>query len=86
MAGVEQHIAYKRELFAGDVVFIRSQVMEVREKVLRISHQMINSESQEVAATTELTAVHIDRSARRAYPLPAAVLQRAKELAARAQR
>src|SRR5215470_19172542 len=35
MAAVEQRTAYQRELAAGDTVFVRSTVLEVREKVLR---------------------------------------------------
>ena len=85
MAGVEQHITYKRELMAGDVIFIRSRVLEAREKVLRFSHEMINAESGEVAATTELTAVHIDRRVRKSCPFPAAVLERARALVASTQ-
>ncbi|MBI4512226.1 MAG: acyl-CoA thioesterase [Deltaproteobacteria bacterium] len=83
MVAVEQHVSYKREVVAGDVVFIRSWVLEVREKVLRFSHEMINSESQEVAAVTELTGVHIDRSARKSSPFPESVLDRARVLAQR---
>jgi len=82
MAGLEQHIAYKRELMAGDVVIIRSRVLEVSEKVLRFSHEMTNAESGEVAATTELVAVHIDRSVRKSCPFPPAVLERARTLVA----
>ena len=33
MAGVEQHIEYKRELFPGDVVTVTSAVLEVKDKV-----------------------------------------------------
>ena len=36
MAAVEQHIIYKRELRAGDSVSIRSGILDVRDKSLRI--------------------------------------------------
>ena len=32
MAGVEQHIEYKRELFAGDVVTVTSAILEVAKR------------------------------------------------------
>jgi acyl-CoA thioester hydrolase len=70
MVAVEQTIAYRRELRAGDVVFVRSWILEVREKVLKFGHEMINAETGEVAATSELTGVHFDREARRACPMP----------------
>ena len=65
MAAVQQNISYKRELIAGDIVEIRSRVLEIREKVLRFAHDMINVENGETAASCELTAVHLDRTARR---------------------
>ncbi len=80
MAGVEQHIEYKRELRAGDVVTIRSAVVAVGEKWIRFEHRMENDEKRELAATTTLTAVHIDVTVRRACPLPDDVRARALEM------
>lgn len=80
MVAVEQTIAYRRELRAGDVVFIRSWIVEVREKVLKFGHEMINAETGEVAATSDLTGVHFDREARRACPLPDEFAQRARAM------
>src|SRR3954463_16631179 len=36
MAAVEQHVIYKRELRAGDVITVRSDVLEVRDKSVRV--------------------------------------------------
>lgn len=82
MVAVQQNTAYKRELRAGDVVFIRSRMLEVRDKVLRFLHELLNAETLEVAATSELTGVHFDRGARRACPLPPEVAERARALLA----
>ena len=82
MVAVEQKIAYQRELLAGDPVLVRSRLLEVRAKVIRFQHQMIKVETGELAATSELTGVHIDRSARRACALPAPVIARARRLLA----
>jgi acyl-CoA thioester hydrolase len=65
MAAVQQNISYKRELLAGDIVEIRSRILEIRERVLRFAHDMVNVESGESAASCELTGVHLDRGARR---------------------
>jgi acyl-CoA thioester hydrolase len=62
---VQQNFSYKRELIAGDIVEIRSHVLEIRGKVLRFAHHMINVENSEAAASCELTAVHLDRTARK---------------------
>lgn len=40
MAGVQQNISYQQELFAGDVIEVRSYVLEVAEKRLVIRHEM----------------------------------------------
>ncbi len=80
MAAVEQVISYQRELLAGDVVFVRSQVLEVRAKVLRFRHEMVKADTGEVAATSELTGVHFDKSARKSCPFPDDVAARARAL------
>ena len=80
MAGVEQHIEYKRELFAGDVVTVTSRVLEVRDKVLRFEHEMKNDATGEVAAKTVLVAVHLDAATRKAQALPEDVRDRARAL------
>ena len=76
MVAVEQHLEYKRELIAGDLVTICSSVQEVREKSLIFIHEMTNEEKQELAARTVLTGVCIDMNTRKARPLPADVRQR----------
>ena len=70
VAAVEQRLAYKNELFAGDTVFVRSRIFEVRGKVILFAHEMVNAQTLEVAATSEYTAVHIDRGTRKACPFP----------------
>lgn len=80
MAGVEQHIEYERELFAGDVVTVTSSIVEVKEKVLRFVHEMRNDGTGEIAARTTLVAVHLDTKARRAQPFPEDVRDRARAM------
>ena len=50
MAGVQQNITYRQELFAGDVIEIRSRVLEIADKRIRFEHEMRNIERGEVAA------------------------------------
>jgi len=80
MAGVEQHIEYKRELFPGDVVTVTSTILEVKDKVLRFAHEMRNDVTGEVAAKTVLVAVHLDATARKARALPEDVRDRARSM------
>jgi acyl-CoA thioester hydrolase len=77
MAGVQQNISYKRELFAGDIVEVRSSLLELRDKSIRFLHEMRNAETGELAATCEITAVHLDREAHKSTPFPPAVRETA---------
>jgi acyl-CoA thioester hydrolase len=80
MAAVQQNIAYKRELRAGDIVSIRSGVLEIREKVIRFFHEMRNDDTGEVAAIAEMTGVHLDTVRRKSCPFPEPVFERARAL------
>ena len=68
LATVEQITTFKQELVAGDSVEVRSQVVEVRERVMRMLHTMHKVETGEVCATCAITAVHMDLSSRKATP------------------
>ena len=80
MAGVEQHIEYRRELFAGDVVTVTSTVLEVKDKAIRFAHEMRNDETGEVAARMAVVAVHLDRAARKACSFPGDVREKARAM------
>jgi acyl-CoA thioester hydrolase len=82
MAGVQQNIAYKQELFAGDVIEVHSQVLEVTERRLRVRHEMRNIETGAVAAISEITSVHLDKQAHKSCPFPVAIREAAKALIA----
>jgi acyl-CoA thioester hydrolase len=79
MAAVQQNISYRRELLAGDIIEIRSMLLEVREKSIRFRHEMINAETGEIAALCEITGVHMDRQARRSTPFEAAIRKTAMQ-------
>lgn len=79
VAGVQQNITYKRELMAGDVIEIRTRILEIREKVIRFVHEMSNVETNEIAAICEITAVHMDRNTRKSCPFPDAIRKAAEK-------
>jgi len=79
MVAVQQNISYKRELLAGDIVEIRSFLLEVRDKAIRFVHEMRNGETGEVAATCELTGVHMDRKARKSVAFADPVREAARK-------
>jgi acyl-CoA thioester hydrolase len=74
---VEQHINYKRELLAGDIVTIRSTVVDIKDKALHLFHEMRNDETGEIAATMTVVGIHIDVHARKAQSLPEDIRSRA---------
>ena len=82
MAAVEQKIEYKRELLAGDIVAVYSVLNELKDKVIRFTHEMRKADTDEVAAITTLTAVHLDTVARRACAFPENVRQKGAGLLA----
>lgn len=73
MAGVQQNITYRKELFAGDVIEIRSQVLEIADRRLKVRHEMRNIETGEVAAACEITSVHLDKQGHKSCDFPPAV-------------
>ena len=70
---VDQRLAYRRELFAGDVVIVRSAVIRMGRTSLQFVHEMTPAGSTELAATTVLTGVHINSDSRTSHPWPEAV-------------
>lgn len=71
MAAVQQDISYQRELLPGDVVEVRSCIIEVRDKVMKFLHELTNSETGAHCATSVFTVVCLDAVARKARPFPA---------------
>lgn len=80
MVAVHQEVTYRRELHAGDPVTIYSSILEVREKVIRFSHEMRNEETGEVSALTTITGVHLDAQIRKSCPFSPEVIARAREM------
>ena len=81
MAGVEQRISYKKELFPGDTISIYSRILEMKEKAIHIEHEMLHDASGTIAAAMIVVAVHIDTTRRKAISFPAEVKAKAAALA-----
>jgi acyl-CoA thioester hydrolase len=73
MAALDQMTVFKRELLAGDILEVRSTVLEVGAKIVRLLHTMMNAETGEVAATCAITGIHMDRRLRKSCPFPASL-------------
>ncbi len=80
MAAVQQDLTYKRELLAGDIVAVRSGLVEIREKVVRFVHEMRHAQTGEISAVCVITGVHMNSRTRRSTPLAPEILSRGREL------
>jgi acyl-CoA thioester hydrolase len=80
MGAVQQNITYKRELLSGDIVAVRSGLLEIREKVVKLVHEMRQAHTGEIAAVCVLTAVHMDSKARRSTAFPAEFVARGRTM------
>ncbi|RIK93261.1 MAG: thioesterase [Proteobacteria bacterium] len=79
MVAVDQRISYQRELLAGDVLVIRSGVLDVSAKKIRFFHEMRNAVSEEIAAITLFISLHLDTVSRKSTAMPEEVALRARE-------
>jgi acyl-CoA thioester hydrolase len=82
MAAVDQQISYRRELLAGAVVTVSSRVLDVKEKSILFTHEMVNDETGEIAAVTTIKAVHLDKKIRKSCAFEPAILEKAQGFAA----
>jgi acyl-CoA thioester hydrolase len=77
LAAVNQNITYKRELRAGDVITVRSNLMEIEGKKIRFRSIMFNGETGEEVAEIENLAVCLDISRRKACAFPIEIVEKA---------
>jgi len=80
MAGVQQNINYRKELLPGDLIVVHSRLAELKERSLKMVHEMQHVESGQVCATCELTAVCIDVRTRKPRSFPSEIAAKAKEI------
>jgi acyl-CoA thioesterase FadM/ketosteroid isomerase-like protein len=74
MFAVEEHVRYLGELREGDPLEVRSRLLAVSARSLRLEHVMVDPVRRRVSATAEVTGVHIDLATRRSAPFPEALL------------
>ena len=80
MVAADQRTQYRREVLAGTLLHVTTELLEVGRKSIRFLHRMYDSETEEEVATTELVGVYFDTVQRTSTPLPDVVRARAEEL------
>jgi acyl-CoA thioester hydrolase len=76
----DQHTQYKREVLAGSLLHITTELLEIGRTSMRIVHRMFDSETNEEVALTEFVGVYFDTVRRRPTEFPESVRSRAAEL------
>lgn len=69
-ATTEYRIAYLRELRAGETVIVRTGLAGLTDKTVRMRHWMFEAETGAPACIAEGIALLMDKTARRAVPIP----------------
>ena len=82
IAAVRQEIVYRHELFPGDLISIRTAVLDIKTLRLRFYHEMVKDESGVVAAATVITGVLLDSGTRKPTTFPPQVMEMATTLTA----
>ncbi len=83
---LEQHTRYLAELRLADSVTLRSRILARNAKRVHFMHFMVQDETGNLAATTELIGMHIDRDTRRSAPFPDHIASRIDQVLAQHSR
>jgi acyl-CoA thioester hydrolase len=75
-ATVEMRLVYFRELNAGDTLYVRTGLVETKEKTLRYRHWMFNAETHEPVCAAEGLGLLFSKETRKAVAIPAEVAAR----------
>ena len=81
MAALEQFTKYKAEVAAGDLLYIKTGVLEVGSKTLRFIHTMYDAATHKEVATSELFGIHLDRAKRKGCEFPERIRSKCEEMA-----
>ena len=80
IVAAEQKLKYFKECLAGDIVSVKSSIISVSDKTMTIKHDMYLTETDEIAASSEIICIYFDKKLRRAKNLPEDVRQTLKDL------
>lgn len=70
IVAVEQNMKYFEELHAGNLIYIRTSLVELKSKAIIILHKMINAETDKVVAEARMVGVHMDKKTRSSIMFP----------------
>ncbi|MCE9649744.1 MAG: thioesterase family protein [Parvibaculum sp.] len=80
MVALEEHFRFHRELHAGDMMAMRSRLIDMREKTLVVYHELLNAGTGETAATVVAVSAHFDMETRKLVPWPESTVAKGRAL------
>ncbi|HYD61159.1 MAG TPA: thioesterase family protein [Noviherbaspirillum sp.] len=80
MVALDQRTQYKQEVLAGSLLHVNTELLEIKRKTVRFLHRMINSETGQEVATTELVGAFLDAEARKTTEFPQSVMDAAQAM------
>jgi acyl-CoA thioester hydrolase len=80
IAATRQNLAYRRELRSGDLLSVRSGILEIRPLQIRFYHEMLNDgHGGEVAAACQITGLLLDAELCKPVAFPEDVIEAAQQ-------
>lgn len=80
VVALEEHVRFLRELRAGDIMNMRTRLVEMRDTTVVTFHEMFNSASGETSATIVAVSGYFDLKTRKLIPWSAEAKERAAPL------
>jgi acyl-CoA thioester hydrolase len=80
MVAAEQHIKYFQELYSGNLIYVKTSLIEFKSKTVIFLHRMVNSETNSIVAEGRMVGVQIDKKTRKAVPFTEEVNRKINEL------
>ena len=74
MVAAEQHFKYFQELNSGNLIYIKTELLEFKQKAIVFIHRMYNVEREALVAEGKMAGVHIDMKSRKPVPFPQNIL------------
>ena len=70
MVAAEQNFKYFQELNSGNLIYIKTELVEFKQKAIVFVHRMYNAETEALVAEGRMVGVHIDTTSRKPVPFP----------------
>jgi len=70
MVAAEQNFKYFQELSSGNLIYVKTELLEFKQKAIVFVHKMYNVETEALVAEGRMVGVHIDMTSRKAVQFP----------------